>query len=187
MVRKKNNTKPKENREFPRFILILPLEIEAGGERFRTKTKNISCAGVYCEIERYFSVGTSVSVTMQVEDDAPGRKAGRTVKCKAQVVRIEPVPSCCNKRYMIGLAFTGIADDDRDFLLRFIHQKNLKEAKELKKMYLRLKEMAAQLVEVEECHPTAEHFRKVINRAIDELDAAAHILDYEINELKSLE
>ena len=47
--------------------------------------------------------------------------------------------------------------------------------------------MAARLVEVEECHPTAEHFRKVINTAIIELDAAAHILDYEINELKTLE
>jgi hypothetical protein len=42
-------------------------------------------------------------------------------------------------------------------------------------------------VELEECHPTAEHFRKVIDRAVAELDAVAHILDFEINELKNLE
>ena len=47
--------------------------------------------------------------------------------------------------------------------------------------------MAARLVEVEECHPTAEHFRKVIERAVEELDTVAHILDFEINELKNLE
>ena len=58
---------------------------------------------------------------------------------------------------------------------------------ELKRLYLQLKEMSARLVELEECHPTAEHFRKVISNAIAELDAAAHILDYEINELKHLD
>ena len=57
----------------------------------------------------------------------------------------------------------------------------------LKRLYLQLKEMSARLLELEECHPTAEHFRKVISNAIFELDAAAHILDYEINELKHLD
>lgn len=50
-----------------------------------------------------------------------------------------------------------------------------------------MKQMAARLIEVEECHPTAEHFRRVIDRAVEELDAVAHILDFEINELKTLD
>ena len=187
MVQKKNNIgKPKENRGFPRFVLMLSLEIEAEGVRIKTRTKNISCAGIYCEVDHLFPVGEPVSVIMRLTDDSAKGEA-RTIKCKAQVVRIEPVSSRNNGLYMAGIAFTGIAEEDRDFLLQFIHLKNLKEAKELKKMYLRLKEMAAHLVEVEESHPTAEHFRKVITRAIDELDSAAHILDYEINELKNLE
>jgi hypothetical protein len=54
-------------------------------------------------------------------------------------------------------------------------------------MYAELKAMMTELTAVEECHPTAEHFRNVIDKAIRELDAVAEMLEREINELRHLE
>lgn len=62
-----------------------------------------------------------------------------------------------------------------------------KEAKELKEMYLRLKEMAARLVELEELHPKARHFRGIIDHAISEMDNVAHLIDQEVGEVLVIE
>ncbi|MFH1061417.1 MAG: PilZ domain-containing protein [Candidatus Omnitrophota bacterium] len=182
-----NNDKKADNRKHPRFILVLPLQISTEDFTLNTTSKNISCAGVFCYIDRFIPINTSVNVSMKLYYLVDGQKVQRTVKCNAKVVRIDSSENRESGTCRVGIAFDQIAGEDREILIKYIQKKNLKEAKELKKLYLRLKEMAARLVEVEECHPTAEHFRKVINTAIIELDAAAHILDYEINELKTLE
>lgn len=185
MVHKRNIKA--DNRTHPRFILILPLQISTEDFTLDTTSKNISCSGVFCYVDRFIPLDSKVNVSMRLAYFVDGLKAQRTVKCKAKIVRIDSPSDKVNGSYRVGIAFEEIAGEDREALKAYIQKKNLKEAKELKKLYLRLKEMAARLVEVEECHPTAEHFRKVINTAIIELDAAAHILDYEINELKTLE
>ncbi len=182
-----NSQKKSNNRKHPRFVLILPLQISTSDFIVHTVSKNISCAGVFCDIDRFIPVDTDINVSMKLAYVLNGQKLQRTVKCKAKVARIDPAENRQKGTCRIGIAFDKIEGSDRDVLKQYIQRKNLKEAKELKRLYLRLKEMAARLVEIEECHPTAEHFRKVINTAIIELDAAAHILDFEINELKTLE
>ncbi len=171
-----------------RFVLELPLQIKNGECSFETKTSNISRSGVFCKIDRFLPVKTEITVTMRLSFLTAGRKVRKTIHCPAKVVHIIPPQEQPEQvSYETGIEFSKIREVDKDFLLLYIRQKNLKEAKELKKMYLKLKEMAGRLVEFEESHPTAGHFLKVIDRAISELDSAAHILDYEINELKDLE
>ena len=62
----------------------------------------------------------------------------------------------------------------------------LTEEEELKCMYLRLKEMAARLIEIEEMYPHAADFRAVINRAIVDLENASHLIDSEVKTLQAL-
>ncbi|MBU1044104.1 MAG: PilZ domain-containing protein [Candidatus Omnitrophica bacterium] len=183
----KNIEKKSNSRQHPRFIVVLPLQISTEDFTLKTTSKNISCSGVFCYVDRFIPIDTDINVSMRIFNNSDGQKAQRTVKCKAKIVRIETLKNRENETYRVGIAFGAIEGNDLATLKKYIQKKNLKEAKELKRLYLRLKEMAARLVEVEECHPTAEHFRKVINTAIIELDAAAHILDYEIYELKTLE
>ena len=128
-----------------------------------------------------------MQVSMKISFQIKGEKIKKIIKCNARVARIDPCVPEDNANYTVALEFLQIQEDDRCFLLKFIHNKNIKEAQELKRIYLKLKEMAGRLVEVEECHPTAEHFRKVIDHAVEELDTVAHILDFEINELKGLQ
>lgn len=63
---------------------------------------------------------------------------------------------------------------------------HLTEEEELKCMYLRLKEMAARLVEIEEMYPHAREFKNVINRAIIEMENASHLIDSEVRTVKAL-
>lgn len=176
-----------DNRKHPRFILILPLQISTKDFSVETNSKNISTTGVFCDVDRVIPVDTEVDVSMKLSYVLDGHKKQRTVKCNGKVAWIDSSRQEEKGTCRVGIAFDKIEGEDSVVLKQYIQKKNLKEARELKKLYLRLKEMAARLVEVEECHPTAEHFRKVINTAIIELDAAAHILDFEINELKNLE
>ncbi len=175
-----------ENRRHPRFILMLPLEISFGDFCLETKTKNVSIYGIYCEVDMFIPEGTEVKVSMKISFSIDQRKVKKVISCPARIVHIDPTTPQEDVKYNIGIEFLSMKESDKDFLLTYINKKNIKEAKELKKIYLKLKQMAARLVEVEECHPTAEHFRRVIERAIEELDSVAHILDFEINELKNL-
>ena len=63
---------------------------------------------------------------------------------------------------------------------------HLTEEEELKCMYLRLKEMAARLIEIEEMYPHAKEFKEVINRAIIDMEDASHLIDSEVRTVKSL-
>lgn len=57
---------------------------------------------------------------------------------------------------------------------------------ELKCMYLRLKEMAARLVEIEEMYPDAGDFKAVIDKAIIEMEDASHLIDSEVRTARAL-
>lgn len=63
---------------------------------------------------------------------------------------------------------------------------HLTEEEELKCMYLRLKEMAARLVEIEDMYPHAKEFKNVINRAITEMENASHLIDSEVRTVRAL-
>jgi hypothetical protein len=57
---------------------------------------------------------------------------------------------------------------------------------ELKCMYLRLKEMAGRLIEIEEMYPHAAEFREVVDKAIIELEDASHLIDSEVKTVMAL-
>ncbi|MCG2711339.1 MAG: PilZ domain-containing protein [Candidatus Omnitrophica bacterium] len=182
-----NCSQSSENRRHPRFILMLPLEITLGDFCIQTQTRNVSCTGLYCKVDRFIPKETEIKVNMKISFTIDAHKVNKTINCPAKVVHIIPPNPCRNADYDIGIEFLNLRVADKGLLLKYIKKKNTKEAKELKRIYLELKQMAARLIEVEECHPTAEHFRRVIDRAVEELDTVAHILDFEINELKNLE
>lgn len=176
-----------EKRENPRYLLDLPLEINHRDFHIGTRTRNISCSGVFCDIDKYIPAKTKITVKIKLALIVDGRKVKKILNFPAKIARIEQDKARKNTNFHVGIKFNNLRDKTRDYLVRFIQQKNLKEAKQLKKMYLDLKEMEAKLIELEERHPTAKHFRKVIEKAVSELDTVAHILDYEITELRTLE
>ena len=135
-----------ERRKHPRFIISLPLEINFAGEYFSTVTKNVSCAGIFCNVNKYIPQDSDIRVTMKLVFKVKNRKIQKTITCPARIIRIEPDKQQENEDYNIGLKFSKLLDQDKETLLQYIRQKNLKEAKELKKIYLKLKDMFMMLL-----------------------------------------
>ncbi len=184
MERENNNF---ERRSHQRFHINSPLEIKGNDFQIMSEMKNISVGGVFCRSDRYIPVKTKLKVTMELPGQSHRKRQIREFTCPAEVSRIDPPQARGIRDYNLGIEFLSLAEQDRDLILRFVRRKNAKEAKELKKMYTQLKAMVAKLLTLEECHPTAEHFRNVISGAIAELDNVAYILDHEIDELRTLE
>lgn len=60
------------------------------------------------------------------------------------------------------------------------------EVFELLQMYFIIKGMCARLLEIEEAHPLAEQLKKVLNKAIIEMEDSAHLLYKEMWEIKHM-
>jgi len=126
--------------------------------------------------------GSSVELEVKVHKDS------RPIKLKGKVRWIAKKRTHPYLYPGIGIEFDKISKDDRKKLNVFVRNKfsNFRDALALKKMYMALKDMASKLVELEERHASAVHFKKVLDSAINEIDEVAHMLDREINEIKKL-
>ena len=88
----------------------------------------------------------------------------------------------------MGIQLVEMSKIDQKRFNKFCAEKvaSFKDAKELKSMYLYLKSLVSRLIELEERHEGAVHFKKAIENAIKELDEVAHLLDKETIEVKRL-
>ena len=114
------------------------------------------------------------------------RIVDNTISCAAEVARVERVMNESVHRYNLGICFSDLSAGDKALILKFLKQRNLNEARELKEMFRGLKKMVKDLGSLGEAHLKAENFRRVLNNAIDELESVASILDAEVDELKHL-
>lgn len=145
------------------------------------ETKDMTQRGLFLRASDSLPMNTRLKLEMELTPDTP------PVSVEGKVAWIAKK---FNRGYYpgMGIRITRIKKDEGKRLKNFLRDKfrNYRHALELKKMYLSLKEMAGRLYELEQSHPHAEHFRKVIDNAVDQIDQIAHILDREVWEVKSL-
>ena len=91
-----------------------------GGVVARMVARNLSLAGLQCVSTADFPEMTRLAVRMLLPDSAD--PAGRPVELEAVVVRseVEPPSLAGEARYRLSLFFTGVADDARECLARFL-------------------------------------------------------------------
>lgn len=112
-----------ERRLNQRYDVKLPLNIGTEGFQFESTTRNISCSGVYCQIDFFLPLMTKLEVTMKLFIVENGKKVEKTFHTNAVIVRIEPEfdqPGC--EEYHIALFFMGLKDKQRDIIARYIEQ-----------------------------------------------------------------
>jgi hypothetical protein len=175
-----------EKRKCHRFKVMFPLEVCGDDFRCAAEIRDISCSGILCQSPRFIPLKTRLTVRMGLLLAENGKRTERAFCCDAEVTRIDPPRERPQGSYVLGIAFSGINTDDQQCILRFVRQRNIRDARELQKIYRELNAMMETLTTMEECHPTAEHFRAVIEKAIQELDSVAHLLECEITELERL-
>ena len=97
------------------------------------------------------------------------KKIENTIKCVAEVARIDPVIRQGDGKYNLGISFSDVSEDDKALILKFLRQRNSSEAKELREMFRNLKKMVDDLAQLEEAHLKAVNFRRVLDQAIEDL------------------
>ncbi|MBU1087883.1 MAG: PilZ domain-containing protein [Candidatus Omnitrophica bacterium] len=174
----------KDKRVYNRFKVNFPFEIKGDDFSFRSEMKDISCSGLFCRTDQYIAPKTELKVVLNIPICCDSKIEKKRFASLGKVVRIDPQFQSEGSDYNLGIAFRNISQAEKELILRFIRQRNVKESEELREMYYELKRTIAKLEALEESHPTAEHFCKVITQAITELDDVVNSLDHEITEIK---
>lgn len=181
----------KERRRYKRLAIKIPVtwEWEGGKKRnladaFLFDAHNITTSGLFVKtpLQPRPKKGSRIKLEIGLN------KEPKPIKLKGKVVWVAKKRKEPYLYPGIGIEFRNVPREEYKKLNAFIKNKlgNFRDARELKNMYIKLKNMASRLVELEERHLSATHFKKVLDNAISEIDDVAHILDREINEIKKM-
>ncbi len=107
-----------EKRRHKRINSRLPLKLREGDFDLITETKNVSCSGAYCEVNRYLPPLTKVEITLVFPT---GQGETETISCEGIVVRTDHMPySNGTNHYCVAIYFSNINKADMSKLNHFV-------------------------------------------------------------------
>lgn len=109
----------KEKRLYPRIQERFPLKIKVNGYDFSTSTKNVSCIGAYCNINKYMPPFMKVMVKLTMPIVAGGRKKNYNIACSGVVVRTEDE---ARGGFNIAIFFNEIKNQQQKIISQYINQ-----------------------------------------------------------------
>jgi len=178
-----------ERRRYKRLAIKMPIIWRREGykkqnraEAYLLNVQNITTSGLFLKTRLRPKKGAYINLLLNLN------KKPNLIELKGKVVWTAKKKEQPYLYPGIGIEFVNMTQGDYKKLSTFIKNKliNFRDAQKLKSMYTNLKNMASNLVELEERHSSATHFRKVLDNAIGEIDEVAHILDREISEIKKM-
>ena len=108
-----------EKRRFPRIEKELPLKIRTNECDLVTQTKNISCIGAYCSINRYIRPLTKLSIILLLPSMTKYKNKTFRIQCKGVVVRIE---QRSHHGFDIAIFFNDITQRDKEKISKYVTQ-----------------------------------------------------------------
>ena len=112
-----------ERRKYPRAKADFHAEIDNGFEAVRTKVDNISCSGIYCEVNKKVPLMTKLDLNMLIPTTFPSMGEFFRVHCSSVVVRTEL--SKHKGKYNIAVLFSDLSESAKNKLSSYIVAKNL--------------------------------------------------------------
>jgi len=106
----------KERRQYPRIERQLPVKIAANGYDFFTTTRNISCVGTYCRVDKYIPPFTKIFVRLSLPNNS---RNNSQVKCFGVVVRTDDEG---RDGFNIAIFFNDIKDNQCQKISQYISQ-----------------------------------------------------------------
>ena len=104
-----------ERRRYPRVEKKLPIQLSTDKYEISTETKNLSCIGAYCAVDKNIPVLTKLSITLIIPKKSKDKYI--KVKCKGVVVRKKMVNP---NKFNIAIFFNDIKETEKDKILRYI-------------------------------------------------------------------
>jgi hypothetical protein len=107
--------KKSERRLHPRIKQKLPIRVAANGYDFATSTKDLSCVGAYCHIDKYIPPFTKVMVKLTL----PLKHKNSSVECKGVLVRTEDEKK---GGFNIAIFFNKIGQEQKKKIAEYVNQ-----------------------------------------------------------------
>lgn len=108
-----------ERRQYPRITRELPIKVAANGYDFATSTRNVSCVGTYCHIDKYVPPFTKVMIKLVLPIINNNSNKNYNVDCKGIVVRAEDE---INGGFNVAIYFNEITEEQRKKISQYINQ-----------------------------------------------------------------
>lgn len=113
-----------ERRKHPRTENILPLKISKKGLDVITETRNISCSGVYCRVDRPIPLMSKIGITLLLPIYTGNKVKTKKIRCNGVVVRSEPtivkeVDTACQN---IAVFFSELSTNDKNRIAQYVIQ-----------------------------------------------------------------
>lgn len=117
--RKRLMKRKTERRQYPRLEQRLPLELVANGYDFTTTTRNVSCVGAYCHVDKYIPPFTKIKVKLTLPITNDPKNNNCDVECKGVIVRTEDE---ITGGFNIAIFFNEINANQRHKISQYISQ-----------------------------------------------------------------
>lgn len=108
-----------ERRRYPRIKKELPVKIKTDEYDFVTQTKNLSCIGAYCYVEKYIPPMTKLSIMLLLPTESNKEDSNEKVQCKGVVVRTE---ANLPKGFNIAIFFNDISQRNKDKISQYVNR-----------------------------------------------------------------
>jgi hypothetical protein len=107
-----------EKRRHPRVDNNIPLKISTGDVDLVTETRNISCSGVYCWVNKFLEPMTKMAITLLIPFKKAGKATTKKITCGGVVVRTENIPD--GDGFNTAIFFNDIHPRDTRFLAEYV-------------------------------------------------------------------
>lgn len=113
-----------ERRRHPRTQRTLPLKISKEGLDAITETRNVSCSGVYCRVNKMIPLMSKIGLTLLLPIYSGRKLSTEKIRCGGVVVRSEPeIVQGADVAYQnVAIFFTDLARKDRDKIAQYVLQ-----------------------------------------------------------------
>ena len=115
-----NRKQEQERRLYPRVDMSWPMRVSANGYDFVTSTKNLSCVGAYCHIDKYVPPFTKIYIKLQLPIAENQTVSHKDVECKGVIVRTLDDEAAGG--FNVAIFFNDIKEDQRQKISRYITQ-----------------------------------------------------------------
>ena len=113
------NNPIQERRKYPRLEKNVPVKLSSEEFDVVTETRNLSCAGTYCRVNKYFEPMTKLKVHLLLPLKKGDKIATKKITCQGVVVRVESQPG--NEFYNIAVYFNDIGKKDAKCVDEFVN------------------------------------------------------------------
>jgi hypothetical protein len=110
-----------EKRKHPRLDYCLPITLSDSQWDIATETKNISCSGAYCAVDKPIKIMTKLDIALFVPCETKRDKKIKKINCKGVIVRCEHNKQNQKRPYYVGIYFNEIDKAGKKLLFSHIH------------------------------------------------------------------